>query len=205
VGVAVFYQFSRKGGVLGQAASDRSQSLHTRTTVAWKTCISLHILQAASHSSLHSVMSTSYDEELNAFHPHGTLSEIFEYSYRNLSNVPTFVNSSEFVNFFILCIRQFFNFNLLFLLNLLQLFLGIFWHTWDVELPSPSVVSFVFSVFNTTRHTCPCTIWRKHVSSNGSGWEQHGRQPQRWLRKEINLKAGFPPPFFPLRCVECRY
>jgi hypothetical protein len=28
------------------------------------------------------------------------LSEIFGYSYRNLSNVPAFVNSTEFVNFF---------------------------------------------------------------------------------------------------------
>jgi len=78
VGVAVFHQFSRKGGVLGQAASDRSQSLHTRTTVAWKTCISWHILQATSHFSLHSVESTSYDEGLNAFHPQGTLREIKE-------------------------------------------------------------------------------------------------------------------------------
>jgi hypothetical protein len=31
------------------------------------------------------------------------------------------------------------------------------------------------------------------VSSNGSTWNQHGRQPQRGGHKEINLKIGFAP------------
>jgi len=53
-------------------------------------------LQACNGTAL--PLRISYDEELNFFHPRGTLCEIL--GSHNLSNVPIFINSDELLNCF---------------------------------------------------------------------------------------------------------